>query len=419
MKTLLLLTLGFFSAIGFSQVESSVLDIVFPNNSHGALYALNEDIVNVVTDDGIFYRTTDGGLTWSDYDSGVDEDFFDMTFQDNLVGFAVGTNGSILKTTDGGQTWVSINSGTSEILTSIAVNIENSIWIGGSNGTLLHSIDGGINWQMNNSVTPETIHSIKFKDENIGYFAGNNGTLFYTLNTGTDWESINTGTNDDLFSISITDSYVHLLSGTAEDFFYRAEYRFLIYYTTQYVSYHMDGFLGEGVGGLFFKEDLVGYRISAEACLCDICTLQIDKTEDFFTWNPELSYNTNAANCIASAYFGKMVFASDEVTYLLYGKRIFKANGDFVNTDDFNKNNAFTIYPNPSTNGKFNLKINSTNTQGLSLEVIDIAGKKIYAENDLKENNTISLPNISEGIYFIKLLKDGKMVANQKLIEGN
>ncbi|MCB0455081.1 MAG: T9SS type A sorting domain-containing protein [Aequorivita sp.] len=54
----------------------------------------------------------------------------------------------------------------------------------------------------------------------------------------------------------------------------------------------------------------------------------------------------------------------------------------------------------------------------MSIEIVDVNGKKLFAQTDLKQNNNISLPNLSEGIYFVNLLKKGKIVAIKKLIKG-
>ncbi|MCB0453431.1 MAG: T9SS type A sorting domain-containing protein [Aequorivita sp.] len=54
----------------------------------------------------------------------------------------------------------------------------------------------------------------------------------------------------------------------------------------------------------------------------------------------------------------------------------------------------------------------------MSIEIVDVNGKKLFAQTDLKQNNSISLPNLSEGIYFVNLLKKGKIVSIKKLIKG-
>ena len=421
MKKLLFLTAFFCFSFIFSQENWDYLPVEISNNYHGAICPIDENVVHVVSDYGKFYKTIDGGETWSDYDSGVNEFFFDLAFDGPDNGYAVGDKGKILKTTNAGQTWIELSSGTTEALISVAINAANSIWIVGKNGTLLHSINGGTSWVLESSLTIEKLNSIKFKNENIGYFAGDNGVLFYTDNSGADWNQLTIPATEDLFSISITDNNLFLLNGTShfvDDFSYSAEKFFKSNDNVTWTEYNTD--ILTGASDLTFVNDSIGFEISFGACLCNECSLQIKKTtQGNDMWNSSFYHLMYSNECFTWDGYADLKFPSKEIGYALIGPRILKTPYFSVGIEDFNRNNSFTIYPNPTTNGNFNLKITSTNTEGLSLEIVDMTGKKIYFENNLKQNNIISTPNISEGIYFVKLLKNGKLVATRKLIKGN
>ncbi|WP_026449772.1 WD40/YVTN/BNR-like repeat-containing protein [Aequorivita capsosiphonis] len=423
MKALLLISIYLFCNFGFSQESWGYLPIEITDNSHGAIYTIDENIVHVVSDSGIFYKTEDGGETWTSFESGVSVYFLDLVFDGIEKGYAVGKEGKILKTSNAGQSWSELTSGTSEALISIAINAASSIWAVGNNGTILHSTDNGNSWTLNNSVTSEALNSVKFKDENIGYIAGNNGVLFYTENGGANWEQLIIPNAYDLFSISITDNYVYLLNGyTDNDYFSRSASQLLkTGNNTDWTVYYIDDAIGSlGNADLFFRDDNTGFSLNSAAMLCDCCNVWIVKTSNGGeNWDFSLNEETNAANCHANdTSYAEIIFPTENIGYALIGRFILKTPYDTASIEDFNTNRAFTIYPNPSTNGKFNLKINSTNTEELLLEIVDITGKIIFSENDLKENNSISLPNISEGIYFVRLMKDEKMVATKKLIKG-
>jgi hypothetical protein len=105
------------------------------------------------------------------------------------------------------------------------------------------------------------------------------------------------------------------------------------------------------------------------------------------------------------------------VGYALLGRTIFKSPYQSAGIEDFNKNNSFTIYPNPTMSGSFNLNFNISEIDGISVEVVDVNGRKLFEQTDLKKDNNFSIPNLSEGIYFVKLLKDGKMIAAEKLLK--
>ncbi|HET8838980.1 MAG TPA: YCF48-related protein, partial [Flavobacteriaceae bacterium] len=94
--------------------------INFPGEgTYGSICPFGEDLVYLMVDDGMFYTSNDGGLNWTENNIGISEDFFDMVFFDEELGFAVGSNGTIVKTMDSGQNWSIVPSGTTENLFSI------------------------------------------------------------------------------------------------------------------------------------------------------------------------------------------------------------------------------------------------------------------------------------------------------------
>ncbi len=418
MKKLLLLTLLLFSALGFSQEEWGYLPIEIADNHHGAICPINESVVHVVSDNGIFYKTENGGENWAQFDSGVDSYFLDLSFDGENNGYAVGTEGKILKTSNAGDTWAELNSGTTEALISVAVNAPNSIWAVGDTGTILHSTNGGTSWVLNNSLTTERLNSIRFKDENTGYIAGSNGVLFYTANGGVDWEQLSIPTTDDLFSISITENHFYLMAGFVDfDFVYYCGGNEL-FKTSDNSTWNTYFYNEPNPSAMFFPNDSTGYIIASEALLCDCCNVWIEKKLDGGeNWEFSLEEETNSENCHANSGSADIKFATENVGYALLGRFILKTPYESAGVEDFNLINSFTLYPNPTTDGKFNLKINVSSTAELSMEIVDINGKKIFAQSDLKEMNTFSLTNISNGIYFVKLLKNGKMVTSKKLMK--
>src|SRR5690606_9532671 len=126
---------------------------------------------------------------------------------------------------------------------------------------------------------------------------------------------------------------------------------------------------------------------------------------------------TNAANCHANVGYADIAFATGEIGYALLGRYILKTPYETASIEDFNKSNSFTIYPNPTANGNFNLKFEVSDLEEISIEIVDVNGKKLFAQTDLKKDNNISIPALSEGVYFVKLLKNGKMITAEKLLK--
>lgn len=77
--------------------------------------------------------------------------------------------------------------------------------------------------------------------------------------------------------------------------------------------------------------------------------------------------------------------------------------------------NDFIVTPNPS-NGEFVIK-NANYTDNLKVEIINTFGQMVLKESIHTENTVIKLNNVSDGIYFIQLNKDGKLLYATKIIK--
>lgn len=423
LKKLLLITIVLCSTIGFSQEIWGYLPIEISNDfpGHGAICPIDENVVHVVSDGGFFYKTDDGGETWTTFNSGVNVFFLDLDFDGAQKGYAVGSEGEILKTDNAGQTWAALSSGTTEALVSVAVNTENSIWAVGNNGIILHSTNGGNSWTSNHSLTTENLNDIKFKNENIGYIAGDNGVLFYTENGGIDWEALQIPSTNDLFSISLTGDFIYLIAGDAEsfdsEFGFSGNFLFKSDNNSDWIFHDLTP-SEHGPADICFISDDTGFAVNSVALLSDQCFVYIEKTTNGGeSWEYSLNEETNVANCHANSGYAKVEFPSENVGYALVGKIIFKTPYNSAGVEDFNKKNVFTIFPNPTENGNFTLKFDIPDLEGFSIEVIDVNGRKLYVKADLMKNNHILVPNISEGIYFVNLLKNGKILTSQKLVK--
>jgi hypothetical protein len=72
----------------------------------------------------------------------------------------------------------------------------------------------------------------------------------------------------------------------------------------------------------------------------------------------------------------------------------------------------FSMYPNPANN-QLNFKVDESN---LSIQIIDLLGKTIVSKKTLVSNQSIDLNNLNNGVYFVSVLKDGRVVKTEKLI---
>ncbi len=103
----------------------------------------------------------------------------DVYFIDELAGWAVGDEGLVLRTTDGGETWDNINSGFSQNFYSVHFVNADRGWIAGYNngspldGVLLRTTNGGQSWTPQLSGMDNHYEVVHFIDEDTGWVAGN------------------------------------------------------------------------------------------------------------------------------------------------------------------------------------------------------------------------------------------------------
>ena len=82
---------------------------------------------------------------------------------------------------------------------------------------------------------------------------------------------------------------------------------------------------------------------------------------------------------------------------------------------ELNNGAGISIFPNP-TNGVFNVIV-SSQTKNSSIEVYNSIGVLVYNQKIINEQNIIELTNEANGLYFIKVMSDGKIVGTRKIVK--
>ena len=85
---------------------------------------------------------------------------------------------------------------------------------------------------------------------------------------------------------------------------------------------------------------------------------------------------------------------------------IIKEGNGILSTENNLKDTAFSIYPNPSSNGIFKLSV--LNQEKVSIHVFDISGRLITEKNNLRDNDQINLSQYQKGIYIARLSSETK-----------
>ena len=127
--------------------------------------------------------------------------------------------------------------------------------------------------------------------------------------------------------------------------------------------------------------------------------------------NPTLVgyYDTFPNNLNYAGYFGCWgvypylpsgnIIASDRK----YGLHILRFDETLSSNENLDDNSKFTIYPNPSFNGIFNIKINEVTNEKVTIEVSDLSGKKMFEQVLNLNSKMVDLSLLANGFYFGKI----------------
>jgi photosystem II stability/assembly factor-like uncharacterized protein len=173
---------------------------------------------------GRVYKTTDGGLSWSQqlithFNSGTSFPNF-IYFKDAMHGFVMGDPVSnhfeMYTTSDGGGTWTAVPAANSPVaggseygLTANYCAVGSSIWFGTTTGRVLRSIDFGQHWTATNT-GGNYISSVSFKNNLSGLALDSLQNIYSTIDGGNTWNPV--GASGDCYSYCIR--YVPGTAGT-------------------------------------------------------------------------------------------------------------------------------------------------------------------------------------------------------------
>lgn len=114
-----------------------------------------------------------------------------LSFADATKGYACAGNGLVFKTTDGGDTWSPLITGTTYELYSIDFPVDDQVGFAcGEMGTVLKTEDGGATWMVIDTGVTTDLFSVFFKDNSVGYAAGESGVVLRTSDGGATWTDV-------------------------------------------------------------------------------------------------------------------------------------------------------------------------------------------------------------------------------------
>lgn len=167
-------------------------------------YVVNDQSYGVIV-------SQDNGLTWSGYLAGSFQNHYGMHFTNANEGWIASTGGSVLKTTDGGNTWQQVQTGNFAYF-AIRFNGSNGL-VGGNGGYMKKTSDGGITWNAVTSGTTQPIYTLAFSNATTVFFGSDNGMVRRSTDAGSSWSTINTGVNYTIRRIFFLDAQNGWLCG--------------------------------------------------------------------------------------------------------------------------------------------------------------------------------------------------------------
>jgi photosystem II stability/assembly factor-like uncharacterized protein len=166
------------------------------------------------THDGKIYITNDGGSSWTITHPGFI--FSDLSYVSPTVGYSCGENfisgigyeSFVKKSINGGNLWVPTGVMSMHITTSLAFASPLTGWIVGSSGTIIKTENGGESWtQQTFDYTKEHLADADFmNDGEIGWALGGYGTIIHTHDFGQTWELQTEGVTAGLTAIEFIDT---------------------------------------------------------------------------------------------------------------------------------------------------------------------------------------------------------------------
>jgi hypothetical protein len=89
-----------------------------------------------------------------------------------------------------------------------------------------------------------------------------------------------------------------------------------------------------------------------------------------------------------------------------------------LGVNDLNFGDGFSLYPNPNSNGNFNIKTPQLSGD-VQVEILNLLGQQVYVQNLTVEGQQVDVKaaNLSSGIYVVKLSQAGQSFSSKLIIE--
>jgi photosystem II stability/assembly factor-like uncharacterized protein len=159
---------------------------------------------------GTIKRTTNGGVSWSQFGIGGSAWIGAACFASPDSGWAFGGSGNVRFTSNGGATWTSRNPGTTAYLETGYFISPTEGWVaggyGGANSYIGHTTNGGESWTSQPPAANDHFYASFFLNGQLGWLGAVSGYVQGTTDGGASWQMLSQVSHDYVNGILMTDN---------------------------------------------------------------------------------------------------------------------------------------------------------------------------------------------------------------------
>lgn len=394
MKTTLqiipLLTMLICTQIGHAQWVSQTSGTTQHLNS---IFATTNSSVFTVGTNGTGRKTSNGGSLWSTMSLGVTTTQNSIRFINSSSGFTAGGFQDIMRTTNSGSSWANIGGGMTDL--------NDCHFTSSSSGWVVGNIEVGYGFLYNpftfnliqiTANANKVLRGIYFANSTTGWVVGEGGLIIKTTDNGIAWTQQTSGTLNQLNKVMFTDANNGIVVGNGG---------------TILKTINGGANWTSSTSGTIQNLNAVYYADASNVWACGNNGIILKSSDGGLTWASETSGTTETLNAIHGIGITD-VWACGNNGTIIYRSGTTSVFEPHLQT-------TISVYPNPfsalTTFQSGNLLQNATLTMencfGQTVKQIkNISGQTITLHRD----------NLSNGLYFIRLTQDNKVISTEKLV---
>ncbi len=174
------------------------------------------------------YRSTDGGNSWSQANTGITgAAIYGYALVQKAGGDVyLGTGGKgVFRSPDDGATWIGVNNGlTNPLMSCLAISPAGSILAGTGNSGVFRSTDNGANWSaVNNGLANKAVNTLFFNSDGQLFVGTSGDGLFTSTNEGAVWAKVSPTVTTNAVMTNAINAIGTLFIGTTSGGVYRSK----------------------------------------------------------------------------------------------------------------------------------------------------------------------------------------------------